>query len=87
MLIPLPLDFIETFFSSRATHQDSAEKFAAALVSRLHCRLLVRDDELFVENLGSTNGTYVNDEPVDRATLRAGDRLRTGRVELTVFAE
>jgi pSer/pThr/pTyr-binding forkhead associated (FHA) protein len=58
----------------------------AALVSRLHCRLLVRDDALIVENLGSTNGTYVNDEPVDRATLRAGDRLRTGRVELTVFA-
>ncbi|MDE0831139.1 MAG: FHA domain-containing protein [Vicinamibacterales bacterium] len=59
----------------------------AALVSRLHCRLLVQDDALVVENLGSTNGTYVNDKSVDRATLRAGDRLRTGRVELTVFAE
>ncbi|MDE0830389.1 MAG: FHA domain-containing protein, partial [Vicinamibacterales bacterium] len=59
----------------------------AALVSRLHCRLLGQDDALIVENLGSTNGTYVNDKPVDRTTLRAGDRLRTGRVELTVIAE
>lgn len=59
----------------------------AALVSRLHCRLLVQDDALIVENLGSTNGTYINDKPVDRATLRAGDRLRTGRVELTVCIE
>ena len=59
----------------------------AALVSRLHCRLLVRDDALIVENLGSTNGTYVNNKPIDRATLCAGDTLRTGRVELTVFAE
>jgi len=49
--------------------------------------LLVQDNALIVENLGSTNGTYVNDKPVDRATLRAGDRLRTGRVELTIFAE
>jgi pSer/pThr/pTyr-binding forkhead associated (FHA) protein len=59
----------------------------AALVSRIHCRLLVRDEALIVENLGSTNGSYVNNQPVDQATLRAGDILRVGRVELTVSAE
>ncbi len=59
----------------------------AALVSRIHCRLFVRDDALIVENLASTNGTFVNNQSVDRATLRAGDMLRTGRVELTVSAE
>ena len=59
----------------------------ATLVSRAHCRLLVVDDELVVENLGSTNGTLVNDRPVERSTLKPGDRLRTGRVELTVSAE
>ena len=59
----------------------------AALVSRIHCRLVIADGQLVVENLGSTNGTFVNDGPVERSTLKAGDRLRAGRVELTVSAE
>jgi pSer/pThr/pTyr-binding forkhead associated (FHA) protein len=56
----------------------------AALVSRLHCRLEAGDDELDVIDLSSTNGTYVNGKRVDRARLTSGDRLRVGRVELTV---
>ena len=59
----------------------------AALVSRVHCRLVVANGELVVENLGSTNGTFVNGRPVERSTLKAGDRLRAGRVELTVSTE
>ena len=59
----------------------------AALVSRTHCRLGGADDELVVENLSSTNGTFVNDRQVERSILKMGDRLRTGRVELTVSAE
>ena len=59
----------------------------AALVSRAHCRLVVANGELVVEDLGSTNGTFVNDRKVERTTLKVGDRLRTGRVELTVSAE
>ena len=39
---------------------------------------------LEVIDLDSTNGTYVNDERVDRATLESGDRLRLGRIELKV---
>ena len=56
----------------------------AALVSRTHCRLVVLDNELIVENLGSTNGTFINDRLVERATLKTGDRLRVGRVELVI---
>ncbi|OFV91738.1 MAG: hypothetical protein A3G76_14445 [Acidobacteria bacterium RIFCSPLOWO2_12_FULL_65_11] len=55
-----------------------------ALVSRLHCRLTAGDDKLEVEDLKSTNGTFVNDKRVTRAELTSGDRLRLGRVELTV---
>ena len=55
-----------------------------ALVSRLHCRVTANDDSLEVVDLESTNGTFVNDQPVDKANLAAGDRLRLGRVELTV---
>jgi pSer/pThr/pTyr-binding forkhead associated (FHA) protein len=55
-----------------------------ALVSRLHCRLTASDDQLEVVDLSSTNGTFVNDQRVDKARLATGDRLRIGRVELTV---
>ena len=55
-----------------------------ALVSRLHCRLTATDGHLEVEDLSSTNGTFVNDKKVKRATLASGDRLRVGRVELTI---
>ncbi len=56
----------------------------APLVSRVHCRLEAGDDRLEVIDLASTNGTFVNDKRVDRARLESGDRLRVGRVELTV---
>ena len=55
-----------------------------ALVSRLHCRVTAGDDTLEVVDLSSTNGTFVNDKRVERATLANGDRLRVGRIELTV---
>jgi pSer/pThr/pTyr-binding forkhead associated (FHA) protein len=56
----------------------------AALVSRLHCRVTAGATELEVVDLESTNGTFVNGERAARATLRSGDRLGVGRVELTV---
>ena len=60
----------------------------AALVSRLHCRLTVMPaGHLIVEDLQSTNGTFVNDRRVRRSALVAGDRLRLGRLELIVKEE
>jgi len=57
----------------------------AALVSRIHCRLTAdRSHQLVVEDLGSTNGTLVNGKRVERAVLKAGDRLTVGRVEFQV---
>jgi pSer/pThr/pTyr-binding forkhead associated (FHA) protein len=55
-----------------------------ALVSRLHCRLTAGDEKLEVEDLASTNGTFVNGRRVNRAQVGSGDRLRVGRTELTV---
>ena len=56
----------------------------AALVSRLHCRLTAGADKLEVVDLKSTNGTYVNGKRINKAHLADGDRLRVGRVELTI---
>ena len=61
----------------------------AALMSRLHCRLTATETELTVEDLDSTNGTFVNDQRLgeDPSALTSGDRLRLGRLELSVARE
>lgn len=57
----------------------------AARVSRVHCRLTATaGGELFVEDLSSTNGTFVNGKQVAQAALAAGDRVRVGGLELAV---
>jgi pSer/pThr/pTyr-binding forkhead associated (FHA) protein len=56
----------------------------AALVSRLHCQLTAMPDRLRVEDLDSTNGTFVNGRRVQNAELHEGDTLTVGRVTLLV---
>ncbi len=57
----------------------------AGMVSRFHCRLTVSPlGEIEIQDLGSTNGTFVNDRRVARRGLAAGDRVRVGRVEMEV---
>jgi pSer/pThr/pTyr-binding forkhead associated (FHA) protein len=52
-------------------------------VSQVHARVFRRDGSLYVEDLGSTNGTFVNKKPVSAAVpLRKGDRLQVGRTVL-----
>lgn len=52
-------------------------------VSRKHCRIEFEDGEFVVCDLGSTNGTYLNDELVEpRGRLRHGDQLKVGRTIL-----
>lgn len=53
-------------------------------VSRHHCRFSSNGDVLTVEDSGSTNGTYVNDERVDSSELSAGDEVLIGRFHFVV---
>ncbi len=56
-----------------------------SFASSLHARVFPRDGEVWVEDLGSTNGTYVNDERLDAPSrLRRGDRLRVGQTVIEV---
>jgi hypothetical protein len=48
-------------------------------VSRRHCRIVHEDGGVFVEDLGSVQGTRLNGSPVTRARLRDGDRLEIAR--------
>jgi sulfite reductase (NADPH) flavoprotein alpha-component len=51
-------------------------------VSRRHARIEMAGGELVVVDLGSTNGTYVNDQRVTRRALVPGDRMRIGRYDV-----
>lgn len=53
-------------------------------VSRHHCRFVTKSDTLRIEDSGSTNGTYLNDERVDSAELSAGDEVLVGRFHFVV---
>ena len=57
------------------------------LVSRIHCRLTASEEQLRIEDLKSTNGTFLNEERIDAAFLENGDRVRVGQVELSVSLE
>ena len=53
-------------------------------VSRRHCELAIGDDGLHVKDLGSSNGTFVNNQRVTESPLSAGDRLAVGPIIFTV---
>jgi hypothetical protein len=54
-----------------------------SFLSQQHARLELRDDTWVIEDLHSTNGTFVNDIEVrDNTILEEGDILRLGRIEM-----
>jgi predicted component of type VI protein secretion system len=55
------------------------------LVSRKHCAILTEEDSAILEDLGSTNGTFVNGEKLEgRRKLKGGDRIKVGLLEVDV---
>jgi hypothetical protein len=53
-------------------------------VSSLHCEMSLTHDGVYLRDCNSTNGTFLNGEPVKEAWLRPGQDLRLGDVELYV---
>src|SRR3569832_811295 len=54
----------------------------APTVSDLHCEVEITPTSAIVRDLGSTNGTFVNGEPVQEGVIQSGQTLRVGDVEL-----
>jgi hypothetical protein len=58
------------------------------VVSRIHADIRVEGDTYFIEDVGSANGTYINNLPLppgNRHRLRAGDRIALGKGDLVTF--
>jgi len=48
-------------------------------VSRNHCKIINTGKAILLRDMGSTNGTYINDELIDEYVLRDGDYIKVGR--------
>ena len=51
-------------------------------VSSFHCEIVVSEDSVLVRDLGSTNGTYIEGQPIQEAPLSPGQILRLGSADL-----
>ena len=54
-------------------------------ISRRHCRIITIGGRVIVEDLGSANGTLVNDEIIQHHELKEGDKIRLGANTLLKF--
>jgi hypothetical protein len=50
-----------------------------AIVSKLHCSIFYRDGRIFIKDLNSTNGTFVNEEKVSERELHDNDVVFLGK--------
>jgi pSer/pThr/pTyr-binding forkhead associated (FHA) protein len=57
------------------------------MVSRKHAKITVRRGAITIEDLGSTNGSFVNGERIQQATLHEGDRILIGTSILKVVSD
>jgi pSer/pThr/pTyr-binding forkhead associated (FHA) protein len=62
--------------------EDNAFQIPEPSVSSHHCEIILRGKEVLVKDLNSTNGTYIDGDPVTEAPLKSGQILRLGQVEL-----
>jgi pSer/pThr/pTyr-binding forkhead associated (FHA) protein len=61
---------------------DNTFEIPEASVSSHHCEILLRGNDVIVKDLGSTNGTFINGEKITEATLKPGQILRCGMIEM-----
>ena len=67
------------------SHADCHIRVEADLVSHEHAKLILNYDHALVEDLGSGNGTFVNDQPVkERTRLWPSQKIRVGTATVTL---
>ncbi len=62
--------------------EDNAFQIPDASVSSHHCEIILQGEEVLIKDLNSTNGTFINDQPVTEAVLKPSETLRLGNIEL-----
>ncbi|ENX10394.1 MULTISPECIES: FHA domain-containing protein [Acinetobacter] len=68
-------------------HQDADILLQSADISRRHAALLLKDQQLWVQDLNSSNGTFINDARIEQETeLHDGDILQFASFVFSVLA-
>ncbi len=62
--------------------EDNAFQIPDASVSSHHCEVILQGEDVLIRDLNSTNGTFINNEPVTEAVLKSSGMLRLGNIEL-----
>jgi hypothetical protein len=65
-------------------HEINDIQLQEALVSGKHAIIEMNDEEIKLTDLGSTNGTFVNNERIRTCVLKHGDKIKLGSAELTL---
>jgi len=62
--------------------EDNTFQIPEPSISSHHCEVLLQGNEVKIRDLDSTNGTFINDQPITEAVLPPGQILRLGKVEI-----
>jgi hypothetical protein len=77
-------DLTDTFRVALGRHPTNHVQLRSRRVSNYHAEILNEVEGLVLRDLGSTNGTYLNQENVRRQPLKSGDHIRIGNFDITV---
>ncbi|MDZ4774870.1 MAG: sigma 54-interacting transcriptional regulator [Planctomycetota bacterium] len=66
---------------------DNDVRLTSGLVSRHHCRIESSSEGVFVVDLGSANGTYVNGERIGKKRIEERDKIQIGAVRIAIELE
>lgn len=78
---PVPLSRKKTIIGRL---DDCHIRIPIAGVSRKHCEIVVSDGSITINDLGSSNGTYVNQDRVESQSISAGDLISVGGLVFVV---
>lgn len=67
--------------------EDNTFQIADASVSSHHCEVHLRGSDIFIRDLNSTNGSFINGNKIEESLLKPGEILRLGQVELKLEAD
>jgi len=76
-----PLTMEETFIGRHETNDICIKEIT---ITGKHAVVRMKDKRVYIEDLGSTNGTFINGERIRSREIQSGDRIRLGNIEITV---